>query len=303
MAHVTALSQELVRFDLQQMEHPGIKGIAYQQGTLAGYEIREYLLEQWGRACAYCGATNLPLQVEHIVPRARGGTDRIANLALACEPCNVAKGTRDIRACLAHDPTRLSRILKQAKTPLKDATAVNATRWLLWQRLQATGLPVEVGSGGLTKYNRSRLAFPKTHWCDAAAVGASTPGCLHAAGVVPLLITACGRGHRRVCNVNALGFPTSHRKRQKRFFRFQTGDVVRAVVPRGARRGTHVGRVAVKASGYFTIQTKAGNVPDVAHHYCHVQQRTDGYNYRVGIRLSLLQPVRKERPVPLLLKN
>jgi len=33
---------ELVRFDLQQMENPEIGGIEYQQGTLAGYEVREY---------------------------------------------------------------------------------------------------------------------------------------------------------------------------------------------------------------------------------------------------------------------
>ena len=41
---LAAISQELVRFDLQAMETPEIAGIAYQQGTLAGYEAREYLL-------------------------------------------------------------------------------------------------------------------------------------------------------------------------------------------------------------------------------------------------------------------
>mgnify|MGYP001209479063 CR=1 FL=1 len=34
---ITAISQELVRFDLQQMEQPEIQGVEYQQGTLAGY--------------------------------------------------------------------------------------------------------------------------------------------------------------------------------------------------------------------------------------------------------------------------
>jgi len=51
---ITAISQEVVRFDLQAMEHPDIAGIEYQQGTLAGYEIREYVLEKWGRQCTYC---------------------------------------------------------------------------------------------------------------------------------------------------------------------------------------------------------------------------------------------------------
>jgi HNH endonuclease/RRXRR protein len=282
---VTALSQELVRFDLQKVENPEITGVQYQQGTLFEYEMREYALEKWNRTCAYCGATGVPLQLEHIQSRARGGSDRASNLCLACEPCNLAKGTQDIRAFLAHDPARLERILTQAKASLKDAAAVNTTRWSLFERLQATGLPVEIGSGGRTKYNRARLALPKTHWLDAAAVGAFTPERLHTAGVVPLLITATGRGHRRLCNVNELGFPVSHRKRHKRYFGFQTGDLVRAVVPeRFACRGTHVGRVAVRAKGSFNITTKQGKITDVPHRFCQLIGRSNGYSYQTGER-------------------
>jgi len=280
------LSQELVRFDLQKMEHPEIEGVTYQQGSLWGYEVREYLLEKWNRTCAYCDAQHLPLQVEHIQPKARGGTDRLANLTLSCKPCNAAKGTQDIRDFLAQQPDRLACILTQTKTSLKDATAVNVTRWELFRYLQATGLPVEIGSGGRTKYNRIQRNLPKTHWCDAACVGASTPEVLRTEQVMPLRITANGRGHRRIMLVDEHGFPRGHRQRQKRYFGYQTGDLVRAVVPQGARRGTHVGRVAVKASGYFTIQTKTGRVPDVAHRHCQLQHRTDGYAYQFGERLS-----------------
>ncbi len=38
---LTALSQELVRFDMQRMQHAEIAGVEYQQGELAGYEVRE----------------------------------------------------------------------------------------------------------------------------------------------------------------------------------------------------------------------------------------------------------------------
>jgi hypothetical protein len=177
-------------------------------------------------------------------------------------------------------------VLAQAKTPLKDASAVNVTRWELFRRLQATGLLLETGSGGRTKYNRTQRRLPKTHWIDAACVGASTPDLLACEHVVPLLITATGRGRRKMCNTNDLGFPVGHRKRCKRYFGYQTGDLVRAVVPQGARRGTHVGRVAVKASGYFTIQTNVGKVPDVAHRYCKALYRADGYSYQFGTKLS-----------------
>jgi hypothetical protein len=69
----TSVSIELVKFDTHAMHNPDILGVQYQQGTLAGYEVREYLLEKWHRQCAYCGAVNVPLQIEHIVPKAKGG--------------------------------------------------------------------------------------------------------------------------------------------------------------------------------------------------------------------------------------
>src|SRR5258707_339586 len=151
---IIALSQELVRFDLQQMENPEIAGLQYQQGTLQGYELREYVLEKWQRTCAYCDIQGVPLQIEHIVAKAKGGTDRVSNLTLACEPCNRRKGTQDLKEFLAHDPARLERILEHTGKPLKDATAVNAPRWHLLPRLKETGLPVETGPRGRTKYNR-----------------------------------------------------------------------------------------------------------------------------------------------------
>ena len=168
--------QELVRFDLQNEQHPEISGIEYQQGTRAGYELREDLLEKHNRTCAYCDKTDVPLQVEHIVPRSKGGTDRVSNLTLACEPCNRRKGNQPVEVFLKQDPERLAKVLRDAKMPLKDATAVNATRWELFRRLQATGLPVECGSGGRTKFNRTTRGLPQTHWLDAACVGAGTPG-------------------------------------------------------------------------------------------------------------------------------
>ncbi len=77
---ITAISLELVKFDTQAMQNPEISGVEYQQGTLQGYEIREYLLEKFGRKCVYCGEEDIPLQVEHIIPKTRGGSNRVSNL-------------------------------------------------------------------------------------------------------------------------------------------------------------------------------------------------------------------------------
>ncbi|MGH8000288.1 MAG: RNA-guided endonuclease IscB [Brasilonema sp.] len=69
---VTCIEIEQVRFDMQKLMNPEISGTQYQQGTLMGYEVRQYLLEKWGRKCAYCNAENLPLEIEHICPKSKG---------------------------------------------------------------------------------------------------------------------------------------------------------------------------------------------------------------------------------------
>jgi 5-methylcytosine-specific restriction endonuclease McrA len=281
---ITAISLELVKFDMQQMENPEISGAEYQQGTLAGYEVREYLLEKWGRQCAYCGAKNVPLEIEHITPWSKSRDDRVCNLTLACYRCNDKKGIQDICDFLADQPDLLQQILAQAKAPLKDAAAVNVTRWALYQRLQALGLPVECGSGGLTKYNRSTRGLSKAHWIDAACVGHSTPESLRLLAVCPLLITAQGHGCRQVTNVDRFGFPRGKAKQGGRIAGFKTGDLVRAVVLSGKKAGTHTGRVLVRASGSFDIQTKTGRVQGINARYCHPLHRSDGYSYEIGAR-------------------
>ncbi len=287
LCSIAAISMELVKFDTQQMDNPEISGIAYQQGTLAGYEVREYLLEKWGRQCAYCGAKDLPLEIEHISPRSRSRDDRVCNLTLACHHCNDKKGTQDLREFLKHKPDLLSRILAQAKAPLKDAAAVNITRWALYRQLQALGLPVECGSGGLTKYNRTMRGLPKAHWIDAACVGKSTPETLNTQGVVPLLITATGHGSRQVTNVDRYGFPKGKPKQGGRVKGFRTGDMVHAVVPGGARKGSYVGRVLVRSRGSFDIVTKTARVTDISYKYCRIVQRTEGYWYAYGVPVPL----------------
>jgi len=284
---ISAISQELVKFDLQRMENPEIAGVQYQQGTLAGYETREYLLEKWNHACTYCDTTTMQLQVEHIVPRARGGSDRISNLTLSCEQCNHGKGTQDIRGFLAKQPQRLERILAQAKAPLKDAAAVNSTRWVLYKRLKDLGLPLETGSGGLTKFNRTQRDLPKVHWIDTCCVGESTPQRLVSKGVVPLLITANGYGCRQMCLMNKRGFVRSKPKTAKKVEGFQTGDIVKAIVPSGKKCGTYVGRVAIRASGSFNITTKAGTVEGINHRFCHPLHHVDGYSYQFARRMAV----------------
>lgn len=202
--------------------------------------------------------------------------------SLACEPCNLKKGKQDIKDFLKKKPDVLKRVLAQAKAPLKDAAAVNATRWALYERLKLLGLPIECGTGGRTKYNRVTRGLEKAHWLDAACVGKSTPEHFDEACVVPLLITANGHGTRAMCGTNKYGFPIRHRQRQKHSFGFQTGDIVRAGVPSGKNAGMHTGRVLVRATGSFDIRTKQGRVQGISHRACTPIHRCDGYSYQRG---------------------
>ena len=293
LAPVTAISQELVRFDTQKLDNPEINGVEYQQGTLLGYEVREYLLEKWGRECAYCGTADTPLEIEHVIPRSRGGSNRVSNLTLSCHPCNQSKDALSLVDFFATDKglkkrlkanghtanARLERVQRQLKQPLRDASAINATRWALFNALKATSLPVAVGTGGRTKYNRQRLGIPKTHALDAACVGAFDA--LHAWQVPTLTIKAMGRGSYQRTRLTKHGFPRGYLMRQKQVHGFQTGDMVRAIVPTGKKAGTYTGRVAVRKRGSFNIQRSAGTVSDISYKYCTLIQRSDGYGYYV----------------------
>ncbi len=277
-APVSALSLETVRFDTQLIDNPMIEGIEYQQGTLASYEVKEYLLEKWNRTCTYCQAKNVPLEIDHIHSRSKGGSDRLSNLTLACRPCNQAKGNLDVKTFLCKKPDLLTAILSYTKRPLNDAAAVNSTRHALLKTCQSFGLPIQVASGGQTKYNRCRFHIPKGHALDAACV-ASVESVTN--WQIPILEIKCmGRGAYQRTRLDAFGFPRGYLTRFKRHFGFATGDLIKANVLSGKKTGCYVGRVAVRASGSFNIQTSQGTIQGIGHQYCQLVQRADGYAYQ-----------------------
>jgi hypothetical protein len=260
------------------MQNPEINGIEYQRGELFGFEVKEYLLQKWNRKCAYCGVENVPFEIEHILAKSKGGSNRVSNLCLSCHSCNQTKGNKPIEEFLKKKPEVLKRVLAQASSPLKDAAAVNATRWELYRRLQSTALPVEVGSGGRTKFNRKTRGIEKFHWTDAACVGESTPERLLLNGVKPLIVKAKGHGRRQRCGTDRYGFPIRHAPAQKFFMGFQTGDLVKADVLTRKYAGSYTGRVAIRFKPSFKLTT-GGKSFDVHPKYLKTIHRSDGYEY------------------------
>ena len=280
LAPISSIAQELVRFDLQQLEAPEISGVEYQQGTLYQYEVREYLLEKWNRTCGYCGVKNTPLEVEHIVPKSKGGSNRVSNLALACVPCNQTKGTQDIKDFLNSKPDILKKILTQAKRPLKDAAAVNSTRWALFNALKSTGLPVQTSSGGQTKFNRSRLGLEKRHYLDAAVLG--NVESLEILTTQPLLIIAKGHGSRQMVQNDKYGFPRKGYKAKQKVLGWNTGDIVSVVL--GKHSGVKNKPIkTVRFKGNFDIRlSECEKVISVSRNHLRVIHHKDGYNYKFG---------------------
>ena len=294
LSPIVAISFESAKFDTQKMavhevtaerseQNPEINGVEYQHGKLAGYNVKEYLLEKFGRKCVYCGKDNVPLEVEHIIPPKRGGSNRVSNLAIACRPCNLKKGNKTAKEF------GYPKVQEQAKKPLKDVAVLNITCKAIVKRLKATGLPIEVGTGALTKYNRLKRKLPKAHWLDAACIGESTPQVLEIEGIFPLLIVAIGHGSRQMCRVDKYGFPRTKAKQFKRVHGFQSGDIVKAIVqkttddfvlpPTGKKAGIYIGRVSIRASGSFNLKTENGTVQGISHRHCRLFQRADGYGY------------------------
>ena len=279
---ISRIAVERTKFDPQLLDNPTITHLEYQCGTLFGWEVRAYVLATWNYQCAYCEANAVPLELDHVVPRSRHGSDRVSNLVACCRPCNERKGDQPLEQFLAGRPALLARIQAQRKTPLRDAAAMNAVRYALVERLRATGLPVEASSGGRTSWNRSRLGLPKAHALDALCVGQIVG--VHRGRGRTLVIAATGRGTYCRTNVDAAGFPRGYLPRNKQVHGFQTGDLVEAHVPPPRKTaGRHRGRVAVRTSGSFRV----GRVDGIRWKYCRMVQRADGYDYQLQERAAL----------------
>ena len=164
---VRQVNVEIASFDTQKLQNPEITGEQYQHGELHGYLVREYVLHKWRHRCAYCGATEMPLQLEHIIPKARGGSERVSNLALACEACNLKKGTQTAVEF------GFPQVQAQAKLPLKAAAHVSSMKTAIVGALreQFGHDQVCLAYGYETKYTRiQRLGLPKSHTNDAVAI-------------------------------------------------------------------------------------------------------------------------------------
>ena len=273
------ITVESVKFDMQKMENAAVEGLEYQRGTLFDYEVKEYLLEKYNYSCVYCGVKNVPFEKEHVIPRSRGGSNRISNLVLSCHDCNQKKDNLPIEEYLKDNPALLKKIKAQLKSSLKDAATVNITRKQIVKELGTLNVPVMTGTGAETKYNRVNQGYKKEHYTDALCAGTTGAKVYISPKLKPLLIKKERRNNRQMCLVDKYGFPRGKAKGSKIVRGFKTGDIVKAVVLKGKKKGTYKGKVAVRSSGSFNIKVKQGVIEGIGWKNCVMLYRFDGYSY------------------------
>lgn len=103
--------REMARLHKWQAENPQkqkIKKNRIKRGRRVKDSLRKYewdiILDVFGHSCAYCDATSVTLEKDHVVPFSAGGHLEMGNVVPACPDCNghseSGKGTKDMRTWL-----------------------------------------------------------------------------------------------------------------------------------------------------------------------------------------------------------
>ncbi len=245
---VTLVRVETARFDTQLMQDAEVSGKEYQQGDLLGWQVRSYVFHRDGRKCAYCGDTKAErYETDHIVPRSRGGTNRVSNLVVSCQDCNIEKGNQPVEEFLRHKPARLTKVRGVMRHRLADASQMNIIVPELIRRLSDMDIPTTEYDAYTTSWVRRQLGVPKTHVNDALCVGA--PDAVMMMPLMKTVVRSTGRGDRQMLrpadrhgNPRGQGYRDycalprqrqgytscpGHRSRGKRVAGITSGDLVR----------------------------------------------------------------------------
>ena len=275
LININKVMIENVSFNVAQMSSDTkLWGNDYQQGPLYDTNLRDFIFSKTKGRCSYCGEK--AEEIDHIIPKSKGGSNSTYNLTPACRSCNEKKSNLSLKEfgkLMNKDYSKL----EPKKLP-KNAAIVQSARNYMVKEITKIVPDTTTHEAWITKYNRDQLGLSKQHYYDALSVGEIPTKLNFLTGKI-LQISAKGRGSRQMCSMDKFGFPRTAAKSSKSVKGFQTGDIVKAVVPTGSKQGEYLGRVAVRSRGYFNIETKSGLAKDIGYKFCRLLQRNDGYSY------------------------
>ena len=291
LININKVMIENVSFDVSQMSsNTKLYGVAYQQGPLYQNKLKSFIFGRSNGKCVYCGAK--ATEIDHVIPRSSGGTNSTYNLVASCRACNQMKSNKTLKE-FGKKMNKDYSHLKPKKLP-KDAAIVQSARNYMVKEITKLVSDTTLYDAWLTKYNRKELGLPKEHYYDALSVG-EVPNKFSFLTDKILTISAKGRGSRQMCCMNKYGFPRTAPKGSKSVKGFQTGDIVKAIVPKGLKVGEYLGRVIIKSSGNFKIAYNNCIVDGIRYKHCRLIQRGDGYSYSYNERKINAKRTKNER--------
>lgn len=166
---VTRIAMELNRIAFMAMEDTKIKRWQYQRGPLHGYHrIQEALEDIQDSACLLCGNRSIEHD-HHIVPRSRGGSDTLVNIAGLCESCHTKVHTDEDAAA------RLAKIKAGQNKKYHALSVLNQIMPRLLKELDKR-FPGQtfITTGMDTKAFRDDHGIAKDHDTDAYCIASST---------------------------------------------------------------------------------------------------------------------------------
>ncbi len=185
---------EHANFDLQKIQRgETLEPDEYQKGPRFMFRnTYEALKQEYSNRCCYCGKRGgeAKLNVEHIMPKGRGGGDTWDNLSLACEDCNHKKGNRtpeevgmkfftyrQKRGELSVNVSQRPKLLGESRINKYMTQTDIGIRYFerLIKDMLCNDIPIERCHGYQTAYYRNKWKLDKEHSNDAAVIASTKP--------------------------------------------------------------------------------------------------------------------------------
>jgi N6-L-threonylcarbamoyladenine synthase len=163
---------EVGQFDVQALVKPEIEGKEYQEGEQSGFDsVREYVLFRDKYTCRYAKLRpDIPcskcLQVDHVIPRSKRGTDKPSNLVCSCEAHNQAKGKKSYKEFTGKRAPKIE--------DFKGTVFMNVLKDHLVPKLQGIAA-TRYTYGFITRRQRNEWKLEKSHIADAIAIAGNKP--------------------------------------------------------------------------------------------------------------------------------
>ena len=237
-----------MQFDIHKLISPDVQGKEYQRGALYRTTLRAALVHRDGHKCFYCDKSGRkhPMEIDHVIPKASGGTLRIDNAVLACVPCNRRKDDTPVEVFLKRRPAKLKLLKERLRVNVQSAAHLNIIIPNLLKQLRPTGRTITEHDAASTAAARKIFGIEKTEHADAALMG--NPLSLTGPVPEPYQVSATGRGGRQRSVPDTNGTPRGkpyreycklspadkkhtptpgHKSREKRPYGIGHGDFVR----------------------------------------------------------------------------